>query len=272
MTRDSAFDGLGMSASEAESYIPGEVSLEEKLAAAAAACNPDDKWQRGPILLTLGAAARHEGWRFDHNAFLEAYVAALDCQSPEGREMHLDPFLGTLLQTLYDAGRNDFMLSIDGWEPERIAAELEGTPGRKLELTYRGIVGSFGCGSQYCSFTLQGNATYAGAGSNYCEYDLGDSKAMVGYSSFGCRFRIRSPHQINPPPGSLSHALFVLRNHDGMRMPLDCAFHVKEMGELDAKGIEADISRRIWKNVVLGRYKNILVREDDKPSPGEGEP
>ncbi len=269
MTRGSAFEGLGiMGAGEPESYIPGETPLEVRLARDTAVCNSDDRWQRGPLLLTLAAAARHEESGFDHNFFLEAYVAELSHQSPEEREDHIGPFLTEMIQALYDAGSNDFMLAIEGWVPERIAAELAGTPERRLALSYRGTAGSFGCGSQYCSFTLDGSATYAGAGSDYCDYDLGDSEGMVGYASFGCRFHVRSLSQIAFP---VCQAFFMYRNHEGMRLPLDCSFHVREMGDLEDKGPIAAIRRRVWEHVVLRKYKNVIVREDEAASPEEVE-
>lgn len=267
-----AFDGLARSAGEAESYTPGEMPLEVRLAMDAASCDSDDKGQRGSFLPNLAAAARDEGKGFDHNLFLEAYLTELSYQSPEEREEHLEPFLTEMIQALYNAGRNHFALAIDGWQPERMAAELIGAPERRLALSYRGNAGSFGSCSKYCSFTLEGEATYAGAVSDYCDYDLGDSEGMVGYASFACRFRIRSPHQINVPPGGLSRMLFVLRNHKDLRLPLDCAFHVREMGDLEAPGLRAAFNRVIWKRIVLGRYKNVIVREGDAASAGEAEP
>ncbi len=251
-----AFEGLAGSAGDAESYIPGEPSLEERLARETV---ESFFGEQTAVCSTLRSAAADP--EFDHNAFLEAYILALGLWRPAESAERVEKFLSPMVQALYDAGRNSFRICLDGLVPFMVATGLHGTPERRLELSYTGSAFSFGTKSQFCILSLHGDAEDAGGGSDYCEFDLADSRAKVGYASTGCDYRIRSPDQIVIP---VPQAFTLYRHHDRMpHVPRDCTFRVKDRGEFDAKDPIAALRKLAWEHVMLGLYGNSIIVEGD---------
>lgn len=115
----------------------------------------------GQIDLVLQGLLRSEGRPFDT-------VASL--------------FVNRLIQNSYDAGHNDFVLTLDDAEVPLLGDMLKGSSRRELQLKIIGHAGIW-CGShsEYGSFTIEGDVE------NWCGSDAKNSRFLVkGSAGYGC--------------------------------------------------------------------------------------
>lgn len=105
---------------------------------------------------------------FDHDSFLDEVLllTRLNPKNQPGKYyQNLDGFISSLVQALYDLGRNNFVLDMSCQELDttNMASYLHGARGNPLTLAYSGkICRDFGFGIEHCNLAITGFANWVG--------------------------------------------------------------------------------------------------------------